>query len=581
MLRFCFALLIAAACLFGQDYDLVLRGAHVIDPASNLDSIADVAITGDHIADVGPNLSVTRAARTIDASGLYITPGLIDLHAHVFGYEGSLDPDGSALPAGTTTIVDAGGSGWRTFDEFRRSVIEKSKTRVLASINIVGAGMVGEPAESNTADMDSAKTAETIARNRDVIVGIKTAHFGGPGWTAIDHAVEAGRIAHVPVMVDDKIFTNSGRTTREKLLVHLRPGDLHTHMFNDRQVELIDRFTGQVQPYIREARQRGVLFDLGHGGGSFLWPVASKAMAQGFFPDTISTDLHSSSIMLQQSDMPNCMSKMMLLGMGLQDAVLRSTVNPAKAIGQYPKLGTLRVGSVADIAVLELQSGVFAFKDSWDAKRMGTKRLECVYTVRAGKVVYERASPLTASASGTPEIYDILFKNAHVIDPANHRDGRMDIAVTGTRIARISPNLRAVQGRVVIEASAYDLTPGLIDIYTPFEADYKTLRRGITTAVSESTPPPRAKTRVLQIKPSRGVMATGSVPAATVEAARAIGRPELGTLTEGSPADIALFETVGGRIRCVLTVRNGAIVWDSEGLAATDWIKAGPYTNFK
>src|SRR5205814_3875146 len=136
-------------------------------------------------------------------------------------------------------------------------------------------------------------------------------------------------------------------------------------MYSGREMELIDRCAGKVQPWMIEARRRGVLFDVGHGGGSFLWPVATRAMAQGFPPDTISTDLHSSSIAMQQSDMPNVMSKMMLLGMSLHDAVLRSTVNPAKAIGRYPELGTLSVGGVADVAVLEEQNGVFAFKDAW------------------------------------------------------------------------------------------------------------------------------------------------------------------------------------------------------------------------
>ena len=185
-------------------------------------------------------------------------------------------------------------------------------------------------------------------------------------------------------------MTTAERSTREKLLVHLRPGDIHTHMFNDRQVELVDRFTGKVQPYILEARRRGVLFDLGHGAGSFLWPVAAKALAQGFLPDTISTDLHTASTLGTQSDMPNCMSKLMLLGMTLPDVVMRSTVAPAKAIGHYPELGTLGIGRAADVAVLELQSGVFAFKDAWGMKRLGQKRLECQMTVRDGKIVYDR-----------------------------------------------------------------------------------------------------------------------------------------------------------------------------------------------
>jgi dihydroorotase len=373
-----------------QQYDMVLRGGRVIDPANNIDAPMDVAITANRIAQVSARIPDQQARKIVDVSGTIVVPGLVDLHAHVFGYEGSLSPDDTALPAGTTTIVDAGGSGWRTFDEFRRTVIAHSSTRVLAWLNIVGAGMVGEPYESNVDDMDPVATSAKILRNRDIIIGIKTAHFAKPGWAAIDRAVDAGRRASVPIMVDDKILTNSERTTQEELLKHLRPGDIHTHMYNDRQIELVDRFTGKVQPWMIEARKRGVLFDVGHGGGSFLWPVASRAIQQGFLPDTISTDLHSSSILMQQSDMPNVMSKMLLLGMTLADVILRSTVTPAKEIGRFPELGTLGAGRTADIAILEIQHGVFAFKDSWPAKKLGSERLECVLTIRDGRVVYDR-----------------------------------------------------------------------------------------------------------------------------------------------------------------------------------------------
>ena len=153
---------------------------------------------------------------------------------------------------------------------------------------------------------------------------------------------------------------------------------------------MIDRFTGKVQPYIFEARKRGVLFDLGHGAGSFLWPVATKAIAQGFVPDTISTDLHESSILGVESDMPNCISKMMALGVKLQDGILRSTVSPAKAISKFPEIGTLGEGQIADVAVFSLPSGIFAYKDAWHKKFIATKKLECVLTVRDGKTVYDR-----------------------------------------------------------------------------------------------------------------------------------------------------------------------------------------------
>jgi dihydroorotase len=370
-------------------YDLLLKQGHVIDPANNIDAVMDVAVAGGKIARVAANIPASEGRKVIDAQGLYVTPGLIDLHAHVFGYSGSIFPDDTSLIAGTTTIVDAGGAGWRTFDDMLERVIRPSRTRVLSLINIVGHGMLGSRYEDDVNDMDPEKTAAKIKERRDHIVGIKVAHFGGSGWVAIDHAIAAGKLSSTPVMIDDKIFTNSGRTSREKVLEKMRPGDMHTHMFNDRQLEVVSRFNGKLQPWMAEARKRGVLFDLGHGGGSFLWPVATKAMAQGFQPDTISTDLHASSIMFPESDMPNCMSKMMLLGMKLQDAVLKSTVNPAKAVGKFPEIGTLGEGKVADIAVLKLRKGVFAFKDAWHNKMMGTQKLENIMTIRDGKLVYD------------------------------------------------------------------------------------------------------------------------------------------------------------------------------------------------
>ena len=391
---------------FAQRYDILLKGGHVIDPANHINAVRDVAVSGAAIARVAENIPPSDAKKVIDVSGRYVTPGLIDLHAHVFGYMGSIFPDDSALLAGTTTVVDAGGSGYRTYANFKRTIIDKSRTRVLALINIAGGGMTGSASEDNVADMLPDKTAEVIKANRDVIVGIKCAHFGKPGWDALKRAVEAGRLGDVPVMVDDKIFTNSGRTSREKLLDVMRPGDMHTHMFNDRQVEIISRFNGKVQEYAQQARVRGVLFDLGHGGGSFLWTVATPATRNGFWPDTISTDLHAGSIMMQEADMPNCISKMMLLGMPLDDAIARSTMRPAQVIKKYPEIGTLSEGKAADIAVFNLRDGVFAFKDSRNVKRLGTKKLEAVMTIRNGRLVFDaegRAFP-EWTAAGNYEV---------------------------------------------------------------------------------------------------------------------------------------------------------------------------------
>jgi dihydroorotase len=371
-----------------QPYDILLKGGHVIDPANENDSVMDVAVQGNVIRKVAGRISESDAKKVVNVEGLYVVPGLIDLHGHVTGYGGSIYPDDTALLTGTTTLIDAGGAGWRTFEKFRKKIIETSKTRVLALIHIAGGGMVHE-AEGDLGDMDPEKTAAMIKKHRDVIVGIKHAHYPHAGWDAIQRAIKAGRLADVPVMFDDKIFTNSGRHSREKLLDYMRPGDMHTHCYNDRQVEIVSRFSGKVHDYAREARRRGVLFDLGHGGGSFLWPVAEKAMADGFPPDTISTDLHRSSILGPEPDMPNCISKMMTLGMSLQDAVMRSTQNPAKAIGKFPEIGTLGEGKVADIAVLRLDEGVFAYKDAWGKRKLGHKKLKAVMTVRNGEIVFD------------------------------------------------------------------------------------------------------------------------------------------------------------------------------------------------
>ena len=386
------ACVIFAASLAAQTYDLLLQGGHVIDPANSIDGVMDVAVAGDKIARVASHIASNQAKKTVNVSGLYVTPGLVDLHTHVYvrGRASTLFPDDTSLIAGTTTVVDAGVAGWRNFDDFKKTVIDKSKTRVLAFLNILGRGMSDDRRdENNVEDMDPAAAAAKVNQYPDIIVGIKHAHFTLPGFAGLKRAVEAGRLTGKPVMVDNTILTNMGRTTREKLLDIMRPGDIHTHVYNDMHLELLDRFTGKVQPYMLEARRRGVLFDMGHGGAGFLWPVAARAMRQGFPPDTIGTDLHPNSIMLPQVNVPNCISKLMALGMALPDAILRATVNPARAIKRFPELGTLGEGRGADIAVFELQSGVFALTDSVQKKFMATKKLECVLTVRDGKVVHD------------------------------------------------------------------------------------------------------------------------------------------------------------------------------------------------
>ena len=384
-----------AAIARGQQFDLLIKGGHVIDPRNQIDSVMDVGITGGKISQVASSIPAAQARQVVNVPGLFVTPGLIDIHVHVFyGTEpdaylsngtSSVPPDGFTFRSGVTTVVDAGGSGWRNFRQFKDQVIDQARTRVLALINIVGSGMRGGPVEQNLADMDARLTAMRIRQYPGIIVGIKTAHYQGPEWDPVDRAVEAGKMTDVPIMVDFGDFVPE-RPFQELVLKHLRPGDMYTHTYLGR-VPMLDS-QGKVMPYLFEARKRGVLFDVGHGGGSFLFRQAVPAMKQGFIPDSISTDLHTGSMNAGMKDMLNVMSKFLNLGMSIQDVILRSTWNPARQI-KRTELGSLGAGSTADLVVLSLKKGNFGFIDVDGGKMMGTQKLECELTIREGRVVWD------------------------------------------------------------------------------------------------------------------------------------------------------------------------------------------------
>lgn len=378
-----------------REFDLLIRGGHVIDPKNGIDAVMDVAITGGRIAAVSPAIAPERATRVAEAGGLYVVPGLLDIHAHVYyGTEpdaaysngfSSIPPDGFTFRSGVTTVVDAGSSGWRNFPHFKAQVIDRSRTRVLAFLNIVGSGMKGGPIEQNLTDMDPRLTAARARQFPEVIVGVKTAHYSGPEWDPVDRAVEAGRQAGIPVMVDFGQFVTD-RPFEELVTRRLRPGDIYTHTFLGR-VPMLDA-DGKIRPYLAEAQKRGVIFDVGHGGGSFLFRQAVPATQQGFWPDTISTDIHIGSMNGGMKDMSNVISKMLNLGMPLREAIEKSTWAPAKVI-QRPDLGHLDVGSAADLAVFRLRKGDFGFLDVSNARFSGTQKLECELTVRDGRVVWD------------------------------------------------------------------------------------------------------------------------------------------------------------------------------------------------
>jgi dihydroorotase len=391
-----FLILVALACsVFAQPrYELLLKGGHVIDPKNRTSAIRDVAIRDGKVAAVSPDMPAAQAGKVVNVAGLYVTPGLIDIHAHVFtgtnggmlaGGDWSIFPDTFALRTGVTTVVDAGSSGRHNFAQFERTVIRRSRTRVLVFLNILGAGMPGDNMEQNVNDMDAKAAADVALANRQTIVGIKVAHYQGPDWTPVERGVEAGNLAKIPVMVDFGTFRPE-RPFQDLVLKKLRPGDIYTHTYYG-AVPLLDE-KGRLLPYLFEARKRGVLFDVGHGGAAFLFRQAAPAVRQGFPPDSISTDVHAGSLLAGMKDMLNVMSKFLNLGMPLDDVILRSTWNPARTI-QREELGHLSVGAIADLAVLRLESGAFGFVDSWGAGMSGNRRLTCELTIEDGRVVYD------------------------------------------------------------------------------------------------------------------------------------------------------------------------------------------------
>jgi dihydroorotase len=385
-------------------YDLLLKGGHVIDPANHIDEVRDVAIFQGKIAAVEKNIPPDQAGKVVDVSKLYVTPGLIDIHYHV-GHGGAplnwFAPDARvhapplgipadlALQSGVTTIVDAGTSGAETFLQEKEEVIDRAKVRVLAFLNIVANGMSGG-LEQSLDQMDSKLCADTIKKYPDLIVGVKTAHYWTKEawdaehvpWAAVDRAIECATVANVPLMVD--FWPRPERTYEDLILKKMRPGDIHTHVFAQQfPIILAD---GKLNPAIGDARARGVIFDVGHGAGSFWFRNAVPASKQGFVPDSISTDLHIGDY--TTVSMNNVMSKFLALGVPLADVIRRSTVNPASEIHRS-ELGTLSIGKDADIAVLDLMHGHFGYVDCGVAKMDANAQLIARMTIRAGRILYD------------------------------------------------------------------------------------------------------------------------------------------------------------------------------------------------
>jgi dihydroorotase len=369
-------------------YDLLLKDGHVIDPSQGINQKMDVGIQGDRIEDLGQDLRANESVQIINLEGKFICPGLVDLHGH--WYEGSIygiNPHIS-LNHGVTTVVDAGTSGFINFPEFRKHTIDRAHIRILAFLHISCLGLHAPFAEE-LRDIRYARPKETavvIEKNKDVVVGVKI-RIGSPtgnhGIEALEKALEAANDTAVPLMV----HISKGAIVPE-IMKRLRPGDILTHCFQGRGDGIMLPSTGSLLPQVIEARKRGVIFDVGHGCGSFSWDTARKAFELFFYPDTISTDLHRYCVEDPfHVDLLNTMSKFLVLGMTLEDVILKSTHNPAKALHREGEIGTLRKGAVADVLVFEEEEGEFEFLDTHFRSVKGGRRLKAVQAIRRGELL--------------------------------------------------------------------------------------------------------------------------------------------------------------------------------------------------
>lgn len=385
------------SAVFGQEYDILLKGGHVIDPANNVNSKMDVAVTKGKIARIDNNIPIEKANKTVDVSGFYVTPGLIDLH--IVCYYTSLDlvpsvnADHLCIPSGVTTCCDGGTAGAESFEDFKK-IIDRSRMRILSFLNIAGPG--ANKAEQDPAQLNVELAVATAKKYPEHIVGFKTGHYGGKfdkmrtPWASIDSVVKAGRLANLPVLTDFVPLPAQGefppRSYRELILNKLRPGDIVTHCMAVRYPVILD--DGKLNPDIMKARERGVIFDLGHASDGFWFRIVVPAVQQGFIPDTISADLWGVTPLTTGISLSYVMSKCMCVGMSLEEVIKRTTVVPAQII-RRPDLGNLGIGATADIAVFELQQGKFGYRGTGGGKMFGDKKLQCVMTIFGGNILYD------------------------------------------------------------------------------------------------------------------------------------------------------------------------------------------------
>jgi dihydroorotase len=381
-----------------MSYDLVLRGGRVIDPSQKLDAVTDVAFSQGKVARIGPGLQADAGTDIRDVSGAIVTPGLIDLHTHVYwgGTSLGIDAEDFCRRSGVTTAVDTGSAGPGNFAGFRKHVIEPSQVRILAYIHVSFAGiyafsprvMVGESEELRLmAPVDAADVANA---NRDIIVGIKVRvgarASGRSGTVPLDIALQVAEEVGMPVMA----HIDEPPPSYEEVIARLRPGDVLTHAFRPYPNSAATA-QGTVKQAVLDARRRGVLFDIGHGKGSFAFKTARAMLANGFLPDTISSDVHALCINGPAFDQVTTMSKFLCLGMPLADVIAASTVNAAFAL-KRPELGSLKPGSVGDATILSIKDGRFDYVDVVGEHLTGDRRILSEGVVIAGRWWHPKGS---------------------------------------------------------------------------------------------------------------------------------------------------------------------------------------------
>ena len=377
-------------------YDLLIQGGTLVDPAQGVNAVRDVVFVDGEVTDVGENLAATEAREVIDASGRYVTPGLIDVHVHVFPGVSFLgvEPDPTCLARGVTTVVDAGSAGADTFPGFRKYVIEVSQTRILAQLNISSQGMlsrhVGEFALPEYADVDAC--CRMIEQHRDLILGVKvrltknSIVAQSAGMTPLHRAREAADAAGLPIMVHPQA---AWCDSIDDILKVMKKGDILTHTFHGSACGIMDGDSGKVRASVLDAIERGVILDVGPGAGSFSWDVVEAAMAEGVLPMTISSDLHTGNINGPVYDLANILTKFLHLGLSLDDVLARVTSVPAAAVLMQDRIGTLAPGAWGDAVVFELREGTYNLEDCHGGVRTGMRSLEPVIVIKAGRVYRE------------------------------------------------------------------------------------------------------------------------------------------------------------------------------------------------